>query len=109
MPIAPLGIGEPTLKLGLGHSIYTDNQMREFYQFQNAAWARNTYLADQTQWAFQTMSGSEWGLSLCDRAREMILDHVSWSFILLYQLFGPLSMMFLLLIFVVGLVRVSFT
>ena len=55
------------------------------------------------------MSGSEWGLSLRDRAREMILDHVSWSFILLYQLFGPLSMMFLLLIFVVGLVRVSFT
>ena len=26
LPITPLGIREPTLKLGLGRSIYTDNQ-----------------------------------------------------------------------------------
>ena len=35
----------------------------------------------------------------------MMLDHVGWSFIPLYRLFGPLSMLFILVIFVVGLVR----
>ena len=109
LPITPLGIGEPTLKLGLGRSIYTDNQMKEFYAFQNAAGARNAYLADQTERAFQTMNNGEWGLALGDRAREMMLDHVGWSFIPLYRLFGPLSMLFILLIFVVGLVRLGIT
>ena len=37
LPIAPLGIDEPTIQLGLGRSIYTDKQMKEFYAFQNAA------------------------------------------------------------------------
>ena len=35
----------------------------------------------------------------------MMLDHVGWSYIPLYRLFGPLSMLFILVIFVVGLVR----
>ena len=52
LPITLLGIREPTLKLGLGWSIYTDNQMKEFYAFQNAAGARNVYLADQTERTF---------------------------------------------------------
>ena len=56
LPITPFGIGESTLKLGLGRSIYTDNQMKEFYAFQNAAGARNAYLANQTERAFQTMN-----------------------------------------------------
>ena len=39
----------------------------------------------------------------------MMLDHVGWSFIPLYRLFGPLSMLFILVIFVVGLVRLVAT
>ena len=39
----------------------------------------------------------------------MMLDHVGWSFIPLYRLFGPLSMLFILIIFVVGLVRLVAT
>ena len=84
LPIAPLGIDEPTMQLGLGRSIYTDKQMKEFYAFQNAAGARNAFLADQTERAYQTRSGGDWGLSLGDRAEDMILDHVGWSFIPLY-------------------------
>ena len=109
LPIAPLGIDEPTMQLGLGKSIYTDKQMREFYAFQNAAMARNAFLADQTERAYQTRNGGDWGLSLGDRAKEMMLDHVGWSFIPLYRLFGPLSMLFILVIFVVGLVMLVAT
>ena len=49
LPIAPLGIDEPTMQVGLRRSIYTDEQMKEFYAFQNAAGARNAFLADQTE------------------------------------------------------------
>ena len=83
--------------------------MKEFYAFQNAARARNAFLADQTEGAYQTRSGGDWGLSLGDRAKEMMLDQVGWSFIPLYRLFGPLSMLFILIIFVVGLVRLVAT
>ena len=65
LPIMPLGIGEPTMELGLGRSIYTESQMKEFYTFQNAAGARNAFLADQTERAYSGMSdvsgGSHWG------------------------------------------------
>ena len=37
LPIAPLGIDEPTMQLSLGRSIFTNEQMKEFYAFQNAA------------------------------------------------------------------------
>ena len=38
-----------------------------------------------------------------------MLDHVGWSFIPLYWLFRPLSMLFILLIFVVGLMWLGIT
>ena len=44
LPIAPLGIGEPTLKIGLGRSIYTDAQMSQFYNFINAAGRNKEHL-----------------------------------------------------------------
>ena len=109
LPIMPLGIGEPTMELGLGRSIYTESQMKEFYTFQNAAGARNAFLADQTERAYGGMSDGEWGLSLGERAKEMMIYHVGWSFIPLYRIFGPLSMLFIMLIFVVGLLRFVIT
>ena len=81
LPITLLSIPEPTLKLGLGRSIYTDKEMKEFYRFQNAAGARNVFLADQTKRASQMMNNREWSLSLGDRACEMRLNQVGWSFI----------------------------
>ena len=39
----------------------------------------------------------------------MMIDHVGWSFIPLYRIFGPLSMLFIMLIFVVGLLRFVIT
>jgi hypothetical protein len=104
-----LGIEEPSLQLGLGRSIYTDAQMNEFFAFQNSAGARSAYLADQTERAYNTRVGGEWGLGMGERAKEMIIDHVGWSFIPMYQIFGPLSMLFLTLVFVVGLVRIVVT
>ena len=44
-----------------------------------------------------------------ERAKEMIIDHVGWSFIPLYRIFGPLSMLFIMLIFVIGLLRFVIT
>ena len=55
------------------------------------------------------MSDGEWGLSLGEQAKEMMINHVGWSFIPLYQIFGPLSMLFIMLIFVVGLLRFVIT
>ena len=49
----------------------------------------------------------DWGLSLGERAKDMMLDHVGWSLIPLYRLFSPLSMLFILVIFVVGMVRLE--
>ena len=49
----------------------------------------------------------DWGLSLGERAKDMMLDHVWWSLIPLYRLFSPLSMLFILVIFVVGMVRLE--
>ena len=83
--------------------------MKEFYNFQNAAGARNAFLADQTERAYMGMSDGKWGLSLGDRVKEMMIDHVGWSFIPLYRIFGPLSMLFIMLIFVVGLLRFVIT
>ena len=59
LPITSLGIAEPTMKLSLGRSIYNESQMREFYTFQNAAGARNAFLADQTERAYSGMSDGE--------------------------------------------------
>ena len=97
------------MKLGLGRSIYSESQMREFYTFQNAAGARNAFLADKTKRAYGGMSDGEWVLSLGEWAKEMMIDHVGWSFIPLYQIFGPPSMLFIMLIFVVGLLRFMIT
>ena len=42
-----------------------------------------------------------------ERAKDMMLDHVGWSLIPLYRLFSPLLMLFILVIFVVGMVRLE--
>ena len=56
----------------------------------------------------RTASG-EWGLALGDRAQTMMLDLVGLSFIPLYRFFGPISMLLLLVVFIVGMVRIVVT
>ena len=55
------------------------------------------------------MSDGEWGLFVGERAKEMMIDHMGWSFIPLYQIFSLRSMLFIMLIFVVGLLRFVIT
>ena len=51
LPIEPLGIGNVPQLTGLGRSIYTEQQLSEFFEFQQAASSRTAFLAEQTELA----------------------------------------------------------
>ena len=44
-----------------------------------------------------------------DKAREMMLDAVGLSFVPLYRVFGPISMLLLMLFFIIGITRIFLT
>ena len=44
-----------------------------------------------------------------DKAREMMLDAVGLSFVPLYRIFGPISMLLLMLFFIIGITRIVLT
>jgi hypothetical protein len=109
-PLSPLDISDLDEPTGLGRSLYTQKQMEEFYNFQNSAGTRTAFIADQADRAFEGRSSDgQWGLALGDKAREMMLDAVGLSFVPLYRVFGPISMLLLLLFFVVGITRITLT
>jgi hypothetical protein len=109
-PLSPLDIGDLDEPTGLGRSLYTQKQMEEFYNFQNAAGTRTAFIADQADRAFDGRSSDgQWGLALGDKAKEMMLDAVGLSFVPLYRVFGPVSMLLLLLFFIVGVTRITLT
>ena len=109
-PLSPLDISDLDEPTGLGRSLYTQKQMEEFYNFQNSAGTRTAFIADQADRAFEGRSSDgQWGLALGDKAKEMMLDAVGLSFVPLYRVFGPISMLLLLLFFVVGITRITLT
>jgi len=111
LPLAPLEIKEDDEEtLGLGRSIYSHAQMEEFIAFQTAQGARAAYVAEQTEIAFQRRGpGGEWGLGLNAHATAEIIDLIGQSFIPLYQIFGPLSIIIILTLFILGSIRVAIT
>ena len=97
-------------ELGLGRSIYTEQQLQQFYLFQQAAGTRTAFLADQAERAYVMRSANgDWGLALGINARDMMLDVVGLSFIPLYRFFGPVSMMLILVFFIIGGLRICVT
>jgi len=111
LPLTPLEIKEDDEEvIGLGRSIYSHAQMEEFVAFQTAQGARAAYVAEQTEIAFQRRGpGGEWGLGLNAHATSEIIDLIGHSFIPLYRIFGPLSVIIILSLFVLGSVRVLVT
>jgi len=67
-------------------------------------------VAEQTEIAFQRRGpGGEWGLGLNAHATSEIIDRIGHSFIPLYRIFGPLSVIIILSLFVLGSIRVLVT
>ena len=71
---------------------------------------KKSNLTHPTDRAFEGRSSDgQWGLALGDKAKEMMLDAVGLSFVPLYRVFGPISMLLLLLFFIVGVTRITLT
>lgn len=111
MPLSPLKISDwDEGKMGLGRAIYSPDQIHQFNIFQQVQHARNAFISEQTGIAFQGKNEKgEWGLSLSSHAKEMMLDAVGFNFIPLYRFVGPISVTFILILFIVGLVRIFAT
>ena len=109
-PLTPLDIKDLDEPTGLGRSLYTQKQMEEFYRFQSSAGTRTAFIADQADRAFEgRTSDGQWGLAMGDKAKEMMLDAVGLSFVPLYRIFGPISMLLLMLFFIIGITRILLT
>jgi len=98
---------EEKLPWGLGRSIYTPEQMTEFYDFQHSLAVRNAFVADQAELAYINRGdGGEWGLSLGTKAQETLMDLFGLNFIPLYWMFGPAAINLIFILFFVGMARV---
>jgi hypothetical protein len=78
------------LDLGLGRSIYSQAQVKKFLKLQDFQGTWRAYLAETAELAYggRSKHGS-WGLRLCERVREALIDAVGWSLVPLYRLMGP--------------------
>ena len=109
-PLTPLDIEDLDEPMGVGRSLYTQKQMEEFYRFQSSAGTRAAFIADQANRAFEgRTTDGQWGLALGNKAKEMMLDAVGLSFVPLYRIFGPISMLVLMLFFIIGITRIFLT
>ena len=111
-PVDPLGIQEMSESdfVGLGRSIYSPEQIEQFNLFQEIAGARAAFLAVQTGTAYKGKNAAgDWGLPFGSYQQEQLIDTMGMSFIPLYRFFGPMSMSVLMILFVVGIVRITIT
>ncbi len=76
--------------IGLGKSIYTQEQLDEFARFQDSQGTRKTYLAETAEMAYSGCNEKgEWGLALSSTAQGSLIDIVGASFFPLYTVVGP--------------------
>jgi hypothetical protein len=72
--------------IGLGKSIYTQEQLDEFTRFQDSQGTRKAYLAETAEMAYSGHNKrGEWGLALSTAAQGSLLDIVGASFFPLYR------------------------
>ncbi len=72
--------------IGLGKSIYTQEQLEEFARFQDSQGTRKAYLAEMA-YTGRNEKG-EWGLALRSAAHGSLIDIVGASFFPLYRWWG---------------------
>jgi hypothetical protein len=71
---------------------------------------RAAYMADTSELAFQRRSADgQWGLALGNHAQEAIIDMIGLSFIPLYRIIGPASIIVIFILFFVGMTRITIT
>jgi hypothetical protein len=111
IPVATVEIEqEDSPKWGLGRSIYSPEQLKAFHEFQMSNAVRAAYVADASELAFNRRSADgQWGLALGQHAQEAIIDMIGLSFIPLYRIIGPASMIIIFILFFVGVTRLVFT
>ncbi len=77
--------------IGLGMSIYTQEQLDEFARFQDSQGTRKAYLAETAEMAYIGRNErGEWGLALSTDAQGSLIDIVGANFFPLYRVIGPM-------------------
>ena len=111
LPVEAMNIDkEDTLDLGLWRSIYSKEQIAKFLKFQDSQGTCKAYLAETAGLAYSNGSGDgTWGLGMGEQSMETIINAVGMSFIPLYRIIGPLSMMIILILFIWSLLRMLVT
>jgi hypothetical protein len=85
--------------IGLGKSIYTKEQLKEFTWFQDSQGTRKAYLAETAEMAYTGRNEKgEWGLALTSAAQGSLIDLEGASFFPLYKVVGPMIFLSLLLL-----------
>jgi hypothetical protein len=93
------------MRLGLGRSIYSPDQLEEFRRFQESQGTRRAFLADSAERAYNGRVGGEWGSGLTDLARDGIIDAVGYHLVPMYRVIGPTAAVALLVLFLIGILR----
>ncbi len=77
--------------IGLGKSIYSQQQLDEFARFQDSQGTRKAYLAETAEMAYIGRNErGEWELALSTAAQGSLIDIVGASFFPLYRVVGPI-------------------
>jgi hypothetical protein len=96
--------------IGLGKSIYTQEQLEEFAQFQDSQGSRKAYLAETAEMAYSGRNErGEWGLTLSSATQGSLIDIVEASFFPLYRVVGPMIVFLSLMLLVWGGLRLIVT
>jgi hypothetical protein len=96
--------------IGLGKSIYTQEQLDEFARFQDSQGTRKAYLAETAEIAYSGRNErGEWGLALSTAAQGSLIDIVGASFFPLYRVIGPMIFFLSLMLLVWGGLRLVVT
>ncbi len=96
--------------IGLGKSIYTQEQFDEFARFQDSQGTRKAYLAETAEMAYSGRNErGEWGLALSTAAQGTLIDIVGASFFPLYRVIGPMIFFLSLMLLVWGGLRLVVT
>jgi hypothetical protein len=96
--------------IGLGKSIYTQQQLDEFARFQDSQGTRKAYLAETAEMAYIGRNArGEWGLALSTAAQGSLIDIVGANFFPLYRVVGPMNFFLSLFLLVWGGLRLVIT
>ncbi len=111
LPVDEVRIGPVKVNdIGLGKSIYTQEQLEEFARFQDSQGTRKAYLVETAEMACDGRNErGEWGLALSSAAQGSLIDIVGASFFPLHRVVGPMIFFLSLMLLVWGGLRLIVT